>query len=290
MDSENVTPGPRPAPVPAEYETCAPGSLPAAQMAVVRVIQEKFVRILSEELAHRLEVTVTGQLSGSEPVEIGAFLGSGSEGGCFLTLEAEPVRGQAYAFLSAGFVAFLLKVLLGAPAMTEGPRNITEIEMHILRELFEMVARELSAAWKPVGVGFKWTSSATPEAGAAGQGTVLVFDCRLNLEGAEETVRIAVPAFLARLAALQATPAASEAGSPAVRGKILDSLRRASVNVEAVISGSKLRMRDLVALESGHVLMLSQAAGSPVECRINGKAKFQGEWISRGNRGALELL
>jgi len=82
---------------------------------------------------------------------------------------------------------------------------------------------------------------------------------------------------------------AEDAPAPA-RETILRALRRASVSVEAVLSGSTLRMGDLLAMEPGHVLMLAQPAGSPLECRINGKPKFRGEWINRGNRQTLELL
>ena len=105
-----------------------------------------------------------------------------------------------------------------------------------------------------------------------------------------ETFRIAVPAFLARLAALQSASATAEEAPAPVREMILGALRRANVSVEAVLSGSTLRMGDLLAMEPGHVLMLAQPAGSPLECRINGKPKFRGEWIRHGNRQALELL
>jgi flagellar motor switch protein FliM len=289
MDFEMNTPGPRPVPPAAEYQACAPGALPSGQMAFVRAIQEKFLCAFAEELAHRLETPVAAQCAAVQPLSTGAFLESADDGGCLLTLDAEPVRGQALVALSAGLVAYLLRVLLGAPASPDGPRPVTEIELHILREIFELLTRELSAAWKPAGTGFRWTATGTRDA-AGGQGTLLVFDCRLDLEGGVETFRIAVPAFLARLAALASAPAtAAEAPAP-VREMILQALRRSTVSVEAVLAGSTLRMGDLLSMEPGHVLMLAQPAGSPLECRINGKAKLRGEWITRGDRQALELL
>ena len=288
-DFEENALGPRPVPLPAEYEACVPGALPSGQMAFVSGLQEKFVRNFAKDLASRLEMPVAAELTATQPLSSSAFVQSCEDGGCLLVLGAEPVRGQALIAISAGLVAYLVRVVLGAPPSADGPRAATEIELHILSEIFESLARELSTAWKDVGIGFCWRSTGASEA-SAGPDPMLVFEYRMDLDGALETFRIAVPAFLARLAALQSASATAEEAPAAVRELILGAVRRANVGVEAVLAGSTLRMGDLLAMEPGHVVMLFQAAGSPVECRINGKPKFRGEWIRHGNHQALVLL
>ena len=62
-----------------------------------------------------------------------------------------------------------------------------------------------------------------------------------------------------------------------------------SGEAEAVLAGPSLRMSDLLALEAGQVLVLGEAAGSQLECRINGKTVFRGDWIHQGNQGALQI-
>jgi flagellar motor switch protein FliM len=259
-------------------------------MAFVRAIQEKFLGAFASGLAARLEKPVRAQLSAAQTLSRSAFLESGEEGGCLLTLEAEPVRGQALIAFSAGLAEHLLRVLLCAPPNpNEGSRAVTEIELHILREIFESLARELTAAWKAAGIAFRWTSTGARE-GASGEETMLVFECRLDLDDAQESFRMAVPGLVARMAAQQSASAAAEEAPAPVREMILDALRRANVSVEAVLSSSTLRMGDLLEMEAGNVLMLAQAAGSPVECRIGGKPKFRGEWVRHGDRRALALL
>jgi flagellar motor switch protein FliM len=259
-------------------------------MAFVHAIQEKFLSAFASGLAARLETTVTTQLAAAQPLSRSAFLQSVEEGGCLLTLDAEPVRGQVLIALSKGLAEYLLRVLLCAPPNSnDGSRAVTEIELYILREIFESLARELTAAWKAAGIAFRWTPTGARET-ASGQDTMLVFECHMDLNDVRETFRIAVPAFLARMAALQSASAAAEEAPAPVREVILDALRRANVSVEAVLSSSTLRMGDLLAMEPGHVLMLAQPAGSPVECRIGGKPKFHGEWVRNGNRQALVLL
>ena len=289
MEFEDHALGPQPVPPAAEYQACVPGALPSGQMACVRAIQEAFLRAFAEALAVRLETPVTAEIVSVEPLYGSEFLKSGDEVGHLLTLEAEPVRGQAFIALSAGLLAYLLRVLLEAPeAPADGSRAVTEIELHILREIFESLAREFAEAWKPSGIAFRWT----PDAGeaTAGLGTMLVFHCQLTLDNSRQFLHIAAPAFLARLAALEPTPDAEEEAPGEVRETIFDALRHASLGVEAVLAGSTLRMKDLLAMERGHVLMLAQPAGSPLECRINGKPKFRGEWIAQGDRQALEVL
>lgn len=290
MDSRDNTPGPQPVQPLSEYEACDPGALPSGQMAYVRTIQEKFLGTFAASLADRLETQVSGTVTEVQPLSRSAFLQSVEDGGCLVTLSAEPVRGQSSIALSPGLVAYLLRVLLGAPASSPSEhRAVTEIELYILQEIFESFAIELTTAWKATGIAFRRATTGARET-AGGQGTMVVFECRLDFEDAQETFRLAVPAFLARLAALQLTTVVAEESPAPVREMILRTLRGANVNVEAVVTGSTLKMGDLLAMEPGHVLMLTQPVGSPVECRISGKPKFRGEWVEHGNGKALLLV
>jgi flagellar motor switch protein FliM len=290
MDSRDNARGPQPVHSPSEYEACDPGALPSGQLAYVRTIQEKFLGAFAANLADRLETPVSGKLTAVQPISRSAFLQSVEDGGCLVTLSAEPVRGQALIALSPGLVAYLLRILLGAPPSSGSEyRTVTEIELYILQEIFESFAIELTNAWKATGIAFRRASTGARET-AGWQGTMLAFECRLDFDDAQETFCVAAPAFLGRLAALQLTTVVAEESPAPVREMILRALRGARVNVEAVLTGSTLRMGDLLAMEPGHILMLTQPVGSPVECRIGGKPKFRGEWIDHDNSQALLLV
>jgi flagellar motor switch protein FliM len=290
MDSRDNAPGPQPVQPPSEYEACDPGALPSGQLAYVRTIQEKFLGAFAANLADRLETQVSGELTAVHSLSRSAFLQSVEDGGCLVMLSAEPVRGQALIALSPGLVAYLLRILLGAPPSSGSEyRTVTEIELYILQEIFESFAIELTNAWKSTGIAFRRASTGARET-AVWQGTMLVFECRLDFDDAQETFCVAAPAFLGRLAAVQLTTVVAEESPAPVREMILRALRGAKVNVEAVLTGSTLRMGDLLAMEPGHILMLTQSVGSPVDCRISGKPKFRGEWIDHGNCRALLLV
>jgi len=282
--------GPPPVPPNSEYEACAPGSFPPGQMALVRAIQEKFLSAFAEDLSDRLETQVNAQLDAAKPLSRSAFLRAVESGGCLITLNAEPVHSQALIAFSPGLVAFLLGLLLGAPPSSgNDQRPVTEIELYILREIFELLAHQLTNAWKPAGIAFGLTPAGDTEANAW-RGTMLVFECRLSFGDVQETFHVAAPAFLARLAASQLDTTVVEESPAHVRQMIFNALRGGKVTVESVLPGSTLRMGDLLTMEPGHILMLAQPAGSPAECRISGKPKYRGEWISHGARQALLLL
>ena len=219
MDSKETQLGPRPVPPAAEYEACAPGALPSGQMAFVRAIQEKFLALSRAQLAGRLETPVAAQIAAVQTLSRAAFLQSGEDGGCLLTLDAEPVRGQALVAFSAGLAAYLLRVLLGAPpSRPEGPRAVTEIELHILREIFELLARELTAAWEASRHRLSLDVHRPREATPSARTPCWCSNAAWIWTTSQESFRIAVPAFLARVAALQSASAARRRGSRAGAG------------------------------------------------------------------------
>jgi flagellar motor switch protein FliM len=123
------------------------------------------------------------------------------------------------------------------------------------------------------------------------EGTALVLNCSLNIQEADETFRVAVPVLAVRLAALQneQRAAAEVAGETAVRNALLEAMGGATLEVEAFLGGSAIRLGDLAAMQPGQILVLTQPAGSQLDCVVNGKTKFRGEWIALGDGHGLQV-
>ena len=100
-----------------------------------------------------------------------------------------------------------------------------------------------------------------------------------------------MPVLAVRLAALEneQKAAAEVAGETAARTARLDAVSGAPVQLEAVLGGSSIRLGDLAAMQAGQILVLTEPAGSQLECLVNGKAKFRGEWIAIGDRHGLQV-
>lgn len=273
---------------PPSYDACTPGILPVDQVGFVESVHRAFLQSLARRLSESLETPVAADLAEIEQMPFAEFLSSSDGNACLIRLNAVP-GGQAILELPAGFIHRVLGILIGAPENAVCPeRGVTGIERHILRECFDQIALALREAWEGHGVRFEpGPASQGDEAGQpAPEGGAVVADLMVSLGRVQQTLRLAMPALLVRLAVKDTSgPVVSaQAGS---RPVILEALGAAAVRVEALLGGSSLRMRDLLALQPGQVLTLGPPASCSVECVINGQSKFRGELVSTGRSQAF---
>lgn len=281
---------------PPSYDVCNSDRLPADRVAFVDGIHRQFLQSFGQALATYLDIPVEGIPAGVEQIPVAGFLEASAADPCLITLDLAPMRAQGWIGLSQGLVFRVLDNLLGAPQTTApGARTtITEIERHVLREFFQTLLAALEAAWAPGGISLRLASIGTVEEvkqTAASGGTALVLNCKVRLTEAEESFRVAVPVLAVRLAAFEAQQSAAVqlAGETAARHALLDLLSGATLQLEAVVTGSQIRLGDLAAMQPGQILVLSQPAKSQLDCLVNGKAKFRGEWIADGDRRRLQV-
>jgi flagellar motor switch protein FliM len=279
------------------YDVCNPDRLPAERVTFVDGIHLQFLQAFGEELASYLDTPVEAIPAGIDQLPVAGFLaGSATTDACVLTLELSPMRGNAWVGLSAPLIFRVLDILLGSPqtAAPSARTSITEIEQHVLREFFQTLLKTLDGAWAASGIALRLASLGTAEEAsqtADPDGTALVLNCKVKIAEAEETFRVAVPVLAIRLAALQneQTAAGQAAGEVAARTALLNVVGGAAIQLEAILGGSNIRLGDLAAMQPGQILMLTQPAGSQLECLVNGKPKFRGEWIAHGDRHGLQV-
>jgi len=266
--------------------------LPADQLAAVEAMHRKFLQSVARRLGDALETSVSTDLSGIEQVDFSDFLRSCDGSACLIPLQAGARDSRALLELTPGFLHQVLALLIGAPEDAERPqRGITGIERHILRECVDNLISDLRETWASRGVHLEAASIAqddAPDERPVLEGPAVVFQSVLRLGGSEESVRLAVPALLVRLAVMGRQ--AKEAPPPAAaRPVLLDAMLTAAVRVEALMSGPTVRMRDLLALTPGQVLVLGPPANCAVECGLNGLSKFRGELVSNGRSQAFQI-
>lgn len=288
--SESADPGTRPAGA-AAYDAVTPGALTADQIAFVEAIQRKFLQALARRLSNDLETPIGADLTAIEQMPFQDFFGSRDENACLISLHAGASGGDAILELTAGFLHRVLAQLIGAPENAARPeRGLTGIERHIVRECMDNLILDLRETWASYSIRFEAaafpTEEQAPAEGAPG-GSAVVVAALLGFGDAQESIRLAVPALLVRLASTgqNATPAAA----PTQRPVLLEALRHAEVQVEAVMGGPSLRMRDLLALAPGQVVMFGPPANCSIECLVNGVSKFRGELVSSGRHQAFQI-
>jgi len=289
--SDSVDPGSRPGGA-SPYDAVTPGALSADQIAFVEGIHRKFLQALARRLSNDLETALATDLTAIEQMPFSDFFGSRDENACLISLHAGAAGCDAILELTAGFLHRVLARLIGAPENAARPeRGLTGIERHIVRECIDNVILDLRETWAGYGVNFEPASipgEEEPPADSALAGSAVVAAALLSFGDAQESIRLAVPALMIRLASAGQSGAATASATPA-RPVLLEALRRADVRVEAVMGGPSLRMRDLLALAPGQVVMFGPPANCSIECLVNGVSKFRGELVSNGRHQAFQV-
>jgi flagellar motor switch protein FliM len=278
------------------YDVCNPDRLPAERVVFVDGIHRQFLEAFGQAAGAYLDTPVAAAPGGVEQMAIASFLDTSATDACLIALDLAPMPGQGWVGMSPGFLFRALDILLGAPpaATPAGRTTITEIERHVLREFFQVLLTALGAAWAPGGIRLHAASIGPPQElrhAPDADGAALVLHCEVKFSEAEEHFRVAIPVLAIRLAALQQEQhAAGQATAEApTRAALLQAVSSATVQVEAVLGGSTIRLGDLAAIETGQILMIDQPATSQLDCLVNGKAKYRGDWISHDDRHGLQI-
>lgn len=274
----------------AAYDVCVPGVLPADQIALVETVHRKFLHAWAMDVSDYLQTPVAGEPGGTQQTSFPRFLADRAGDGCVVGFEVTPGPSRMFVSLGAGLVSTTLGLLLGAPAGTpdSGRNTFTEIEIHILSEFFDRLIFHLRTAWSAFGIGLEMLGIQPPtEVEPPSDGdNMLVLGSVLRFADRDEPFYVVLPPLMARLA-MSVSRDDSDRTQVLGREDLIAALGRARVEVEAVLTGSTLRMSDLLAMEPGQTVCLGQPANAFLHCRINGISKFRGELIQNRDRVAL---
>jgi flagellar motor switch protein FliM len=279
---------------PARAAECQPELLLPGQIELARRAFDKFRDGLSMLLAGYFYVPAEVRFASADQQPLAQALSESQSGACTVVLELSSFQNGAYLVLGHSFVCTALELLLGAPAeVTGAPReSLTEIDLHIIQGLVELVAGELRDAWQAIcGASLRLVSVglAGRFAGAeADDRSVLVLKAEVGLRDSTDSIRLIIPSVLVRLAAGQVRGSATIAAA-ANRQALLDALDAASLEVEAVLSAGDIRICDLLRLKPGSILALPRKADTPIEGHVNGVAKLQGELVNTGKSVGFQV-
>jgi flagellar motor switch protein FliM len=254
--------------------------LPADQIGFVETIYRRFLQSFARRLGGTLETPINTDLVGIDQMPFSDFLNSCDANACQVSLNAAAGASRAILELGQGFLHRVLAVLIGAPENSVRPeRGITGIERHTLSECIDALILDLRETRAAYRVNLGAASIAEDEEQAqlpVPEGGAVVVTSVLQLGGSQESMRLAVPALMVRLAAVGLHKAKAPLPT-ASRPLLVEALRVAGVQVEAMLGGP------------GQVLMLGPPANCSVECVVNGVAKFRGELVSNGRNQAFQV-
>jgi len=113
---------------------------------------------------------------------------------------------------------------------------------------------------------------------------VLAFSAEVTLQGSADRLCLVVPSLLARVLREPNAPAVPARGAAEA---LLESLASARLDVQAVLRGADIRVRDLLRLQPGMVLELPHKTGTPFDCQLNGVTRLRVEMMRADSGAAL---
>jgi len=200
-------------------------------------------------------------------------------------------RDAQYCVFSSELLFKVLDILLASPADAAGARgeSLTEIELHVLRGFFRVLAGVLKETWRSTPqVALTPLPELSEEAVRTyGESHALALKSTIEIDGAGGEFDVVIPAFPARLTA-RLSGLRQEEAIP-LPARIAAALESAQVELDAVLSTLTIRIGDLMGLAPGQIPLTEKTAESGFECLVNKRIRFHGELVSAGDWYGFQL-
>src|SRR6185312_5483614 len=275
-----------------------PDRISKAQLRAIHQLHDNFARALAFSLSGYLRSYVIVNLVSVEQLSYSEFLECLPSPTCLAALGLKPYDGNAILELNSALVFPVIEILLGGNGKIQfqTQREVTEIEQVLLSGFFGLVLHDLHEAWKAVtqlnfAIDRLETEPQFLQMMAPTEAVVAVA-IEIRIGDAVGMMNIAMPSIIVKMMRQkfdQQWLLRKAAATEAEQMRVMKLIEPAEVKSEAMLSGPRMRLRDLVDLDEGDVLGLDYAASRPLDLLLGGKRKYRGEMVAAGPRAAFRV-
>jgi flagellar motor switch protein FliM len=269
------------------------------RMPTLDIIYERFVRLFRMSLSNSLRKIASLSIISTDILKFGEFVNTLPIPSCMSILRFESLRGPALLVFESKLAYALVDSYFGGtdrPFTKIEGKEFTRIELSILQKVIHMAIKDLEDAWAPVHkteVTFMRTEVNPQFVGIVPPSDVIISTTfEVELENASGTIAVVIPystlePIKSKLNSYYQTE--SEQVDEEWVAKMEEHLQ--SANAEAVVrlGSAEITVADLVHLNKGDIIPLSQDADGELDLIVEGVPKFKCLFgVSRGNR-AVQL-
>jgi flagellar motor switch protein FliM len=282
----------------APFDFRRPDRIAKSQLRAIHQLHDNFVRSLVSSLSAYLRSYLIINLVSVEQLSYAEFLECLPSPTCIASLGLRPYDGNAVLELNSSLIFPILEILLGGDGKLQfnAQREITEIEQLLLDGLFRIILRDLHDAWTFVTrIDFTIENIETEPQFLqilAPTEAVVAVAIEIRIGDSIGMMNLAMPSIIIKMMRQkfdQQWSLRKSASTEEEQSRVLDLIRTSELPCEAVLSGPKLRLRDLMSLEVGQVLSFEFPTERPIDLRLGGLRKFRGEIVNVGNRAGLRI-
>jgi flagellar motor switch protein FliM len=243
------------------YNFASAGQISNEQLRAISMLNDLFARNLTHNLSAWLRTKFQVNLVSAEQIAFNEFLLRIPEISYVASVRLEPLGALSVLQLDLALAPPIIDLLLGGEGR-EGPlRELTDIEESILASVVEIVCRELTAAWQPVGLSFNFERRQMQTQVArviAVNEKTLCLSFEIRMPHSSGLLNLAFPAVVANtiLRRLTSDWGRRRRHAPETRAKMEATARRIHLGAALQLPSVRLPARELEMLEEGMILRL----------------------------------
>lgn len=268
------------------YDFRRPDKFSKEHLRALRILHGSFARSLASSLTAYLRASLQVRLTMVEQVTYEEYIRSLPTPTVMYLVAPAPLPGQLVVEVNLGIARAILDRLLGGPGvLSSRPRDLTEVELVLLKTLGSFLAEGLRSVWGDVvalepSVQEPVLSPEFVQVTTAGETTVmLVFEVAMLRTTGTLSICIPHPVLAPVLERVTSHVWFSGTRHGAIESEALNprqELRAVVLPLTVELGGAELSVRQLLELRLGQVIKLDSAAEGSLPIRVGEHVKFTG--------------
>ena len=269
------------------YNFSSAGQISTEQLRTISMLNDLFARNVTHNLSAWLRTRFQVDLVSAEQIQFNDFLLRIPEISYVASVRLEPIGALSVMQLDLGLAPPMIDLLLGGKGQSGPLHELTDIEESILGSVMEIICRELTAAWQPVGLSFNFERRQMQTQVArviSVNEKTLCLSFEIRMPHSSGLLNLAFPAVVANTILRRLTSDWTRR-----RHHAGDTRARLEAQARRILFGCSLQLptvavaaKSLEALAPGDVLRFDLAANSLPVLRVGGQALMEAQAVCHG--------
>jgi flagellar motor switch protein FliM len=274
------------------YSFSSAGQISTEQLRAISMLNDLFARNLTHNLAAWLRTRFQVNLVSAEQILFNEFLLRIPEISYAASVRLEPLGALSVLQLDLALAPPVIDLLLGGEGKDGPLRELTDIEESILGSVVEIICRELTAAWQPVGLSFNFERRQMQTQVARIMSVnekTLCLSFEIRMPHSSGLLNLAFPAVVANtiLRRLTSDWGRSRRHAGETRARMESSARRIRFGGSLQLPTVRLAASTIESLEPGSILRLDLPANTLPVWQVGGQQLSEAKAMRHGlHRGA----
>jgi flagellar motor switch protein FliM len=277
------------------YSFSSAGQISHEQLRAISMLNDSFSRNLTHNLAAWLRTRLQVNLVSAEQIAFNDFLLRIPEISYVASVRLEPLGAISVLQLDLGLAPPMVDLLLGGEGKDGPLREPTDIEESILGSLVEIVCRELTTAWQPVGLSFNFErrqmQTQVARIMAVAEKT-LCLSFEIRMPHCSGLLNLAFPAVVANtvLRRLTSDWGRRRRHGDEARERMEQVARRIRFGSSLQLPAVRIPTKALESLAPGMLLRLDLAANAIPLLRVAGEMLYEAQPVRQGPHRAARIV